>query len=377
MRKPTLFAVLVLAGILCSLVSPAFANVKPHGLFTDNMVLQQGRKVPVWGTADEGEKITVEFAGQTVCTTARSGKWMVWLKPLKSGGPFTMTISGKLEKGRAKRYSKSIIKSVLVGEVWICSGQSNMQWSMKMCATPDDVYSAAKDPQLRLVTIPRAAKDKPLDGIPDFDGWIPAWQECGPDSLPDFSAVAYYFGKHLRAALKVPVGLISSNVGGTPAEAWTCRGVLEKQFPDILANHEQAKKAYPENLAKFNKAIEAMKKQGKEIPPQMKRGLPDPAASMQRPCGLYNAMIAPLVPYAIQGAIWYQGESNASRAYQYRTLFPAMIKCWRDHWQQGNFPFLFVQLAPFRAIVTEPVESDWAELREAQLLTSQKVPNTA
>jgi sialate O-acetylesterase len=318
--------------------------------------------------------VTVEFAGQRKSAKANAmGKWMVKLDPMRaSAEPRELVVSGSVQNLKSK------IQNVLVGEVWVCSGQSNMQWSMKMCATPEDAYAAAKDAQLRLITIPRTAKDEPQSDIPAMDGPNPvAWHECGAESLPDFSAVAYYFGKHLRAALKVPVGLISSNVGGTPAEAWTCRGVLEKQFPDILANHEQARKAYPENVARFNKAVETLKNQGKEIPPQWKRGLPDPAASAQRPCGLYNAMIAPLVPYAIQGAIWYQGESNAGRAYQYRTLFPAMIRCWRDDWRQGNFPFLFVQLAPFRAIVTEPVESDWAELREAQLLTSLRVPNTA
>ena len=353
--------------LMLMLATAAFATVKPHGLFTDNAVLQQGRKAPVWGTADDGEKVTVKFCGQEVSTVAKDGKWMVWLKPLKAGGPFTMAICGK---------NCVELKNVLVGEVWICSGQSNMQMTVKSSADSEKVIAQCKDPMVRLITIPRGGKDEPQTELPAANPPV-SWQECAPETLPDFSAVGYFFGKHLREALKVPVGLISSNVGGTPAEAWTRRAVLEKEFPDVFTRQAEAIQNFPQTLERYNKAIADLKKAGKPIPQQMKRVPENPVTSAKRPCGLYNAMIAPLLPYAIKGAIWYQGESNAGRAYEYRKLFPAMIKCWRDDWKQGDFPFLFVQLAPFMKIEPEPKESGWAELREAQLLTALHCPKTA
>ncbi|MCX6898355.1 MAG: sialate O-acetylesterase [Verrucomicrobia bacterium] len=349
------------------LATAAFAAVKPHGLFTDNAVLQQGQKVPVWGTADDGEKVTVKFCGQEVSTVAKGGKWKVWLKPLKAGGPFKMTICGK---------NSVELKNVLIGEVWICSGQSNMQWTVRGSTDAERVIAQCKDPMVRLITIPRGGKDEPQLDLPAAQKPV-LWQECAPETLPDFSSVGYFFGKHLRAALKVPVGLISSNVGGTPAEAWTSRAVLEKEFPDVFTRHATAIKDFPQTLERYNKAITDLKKAGKEIPQAMKRVPENPVTSSKRPCGLYNAMIAPLLSYAIKGAIWYQGESNAGRAFEYRKLFPSMIKCWRDDWKQGDFPFLFVQLAPFMKIEAEPKESGWAELREAQLLAALHVPKTA
>jgi sialate O-acetylesterase len=354
MRK---FWVVLLALVVSS--GSAFAAVKPHGLFTDNAVLQQGVPVPVWGTASDGEKVTVKLNGQEVSTTAQDGKWMVRLKPLKAGGPFTLTIAGE---------NTIELKNVLVGEVWICSGQSNMQRSVTQSANPQETAANSKDSMLRLFTVQRRAADAPESDLRQGN-----WSECAPDTVPSFSAVAYFFGRDLRKALNVPVGLISTNVGGTPAEAWTRRGVLESDpmLRGYLERHELAVKNYPQALERFREAEAKAKAEGKQPP----RPPADPAQSAQRPCGLYNAMIAPLIPYAIKGAIWYQGESNAGRAYEYRTLFPAMIRNWREDWKQGDFSFLFVQLAPFMQIVSEPQESAWAELREAQLLTL-KTPKT-
>ncbi|HTE17786.1 MAG TPA: sialate O-acetylesterase, partial [Armatimonadota bacterium] len=241
------------------------------------------------------------------------------------------------------------------------------------------VIAGSADPQMRLFTVPRIATDEPLAQVPG------QWQESGPASVPEFSAVAYHFGRELRKALGVPVGLISTNYGGTPAEAWTRRGVLEADptLRTILDNHDKARRGYSaarvqHNLAlsAHSRAVEQAKAAG-QAPPPAPRAPGNPAQSAQRPTGLYNAMIAPLIPYAIRGAIWYQGESNAGQAYQYRTLFPAMIENWREDWGQGDFPFLFVQLAPFMKITPEPGESAWAELREAQYLTTRTVPNTA
>jgi sialate O-acetylesterase len=316
MQRRTLDILVVVFGWVCLQGGQVQADVKLPSLIGDGMVLQQGMKVPLWGTADPDEKVTVQFQDQKVAATARDGKWSVVFDKLKAGGPFEMTITGK---------NTIRVKNVLVGEVWICSGQSNMEMKVVNSANAREVIANATNPMIRLFTVKRIKADKPLSDVTGN------WSECTPQTLPGFSAVGYFFGRDLEKALGVPVGLIHTSWGGTPAEFWTSRAVLD---------------AYPE-LKGLN---------GSQ---------------------LYNGMIAPLIPYAIRGATWYQGESNAKGAYQYRTLFPAMIKNWRDDWKQGDFPFLFVQLAPYKKIEKEPQESDWAELREAQLLTSLKVPNTA
>lgn len=305
--------------VILFLPSAIQAEVKLHGLFTSNMVLQQDAKVPVWGTAADGEKVTVTIGDQKAEATAGGGTWRIELPAMKAGGPHKLVIQGT---------NTITLENVLVGEVWICSGQSNMEWSVRNSGEPDATMAAAKHPKLRLFTVPRERDDKPRK---DVKG---QWVECSPQSVEHFSAVAYHFGVALQQKLGVPVGLISTNVGGTAAEEWTSREVLAANptFEPTLKNN--------------------------------------------RSTTLYNAMLHPLAPFAIRGAIWYQGESNAGRAEQYRTLFPAMIKNWRDLWGQGEFPFLFVQLAPWRMIVNEPVESDWAELREAQLLTLKASPAT-
>jgi sialate O-acetylesterase len=325
----------------CLLMSVAFASlmlaapsaqsaVKPHALFSDATVLQADTKIPVWGTATSGEKVTVKFQGQEVSTLAADGKWSVDLEPMKANkAPTDMSIEGS---------NTITVKNVLIGEVWICSGQSNMQWAIKQSETPTEILAAAANPQIRLFTVERRGTADPQSEL-RRTATAGFWSECGPQTLGEFSAVAYHFGRELQKQLDVPVGLISSNVGGTPAEAWTSRETLL---------------AAPETAGLIDK---------------------DPSRP-PKSSALFNAMIKPLAPYAIRGAIWYQGESNAGRAYQYRTLFPAMINDWRSIWGQGEFPFLYVQLAPFKAKSADPIESDWAELREAQMLTL-KEPNTA
>jgi sialate O-acetylesterase len=313
---------LVLGGLLaaaCCWHGQAVAAVKLHGLFTDNMVLQQGAKVPVWGTADANEKVTVSIHDQTVSVTAgKDGKWQLTLKKLKAGGPFDMTVAA----------SNTIkLTNVLVGEVWVCSGQSNMEWPVTASRDPKNAIANSKNPLIRLFFTPKTPnKAAPQSELGTWKGPT-TWLECGPETVPGFSAVGYFFGRDLQRARNVPVGLIQSAWGGTAAERWTSKDVLESTA-----------------------GLKGLKSSD-----------------------LYNGMIAPLIPFAIKGAIWYQGESNASQAYQYRTLFPAMIKNWRDDWKQGNFPFLFVQLAPYDRVKG----NTWPELREAQLITAQKVPNTA
>ncbi len=348
------------------------ADVTPNALFSDNAVLQQGMPVPVWGTANEGEMVAVSFAGQKAETVAKGGKWKVVLPPLKaSETPQTMTISGA---------NKVEIKNLLVGEVWVCSGQSNMQFSVANkgewqtgLVNQEDVLKNAHDPLLRLFNVSRQGKPEPQSNVGG------SWSECTSETLADFSAVGYFFGRDLRKTQHVPVGLIGANFGGTPAEKWASREALEANpaLRDILDEHEKALQAYPARLEKYktdepallekwNADDQKAKAAGKPSPRKPKA----PANPVNNgPACLYNAMIAPLQPFAIKGAIWYQGESNYLRAMQYQTLFPAMIKSWRDAWGQGEFPFLFVQIAPHQDMPPE--------IRESQLLSWLKTPNTA
>lgn len=345
------------------------ADLKPHGLFSDHMVLQQGKRVPVWGTADDGTKVTVSFRGQSVAATAEGGKWMAWLAPTEAGGPFEMTIEGG---GKTVTF-----RDVLVGEVWVCSGQSNMAWPVSRSAAAKTAIPNAKNDKIRLFTVERTTSDKPLSAVPAKTGWV----RCTPETVPGFSAVGYYFGRALQPAIQVPVGLLHTSWGGSPAQAWTDRRTLASR-PELKAYltrwdryvqnvYPKQAKAYQQKLAQWNKRAAQAKAVGKK-PPRKPRG-PFGPNSHKKPCGLYNGMIAPLLPYAIRGAIWYQGEANAGEGYLYRTLFLAMIQNWRKVWKQGDFPFLFVQLAPFDGKPTQP---PWAEIRESQLVTTQVCPKT-
>jgi len=315
----------------------ARGEVRLPGFFTDNMVLQRGMTVPVWGWASDGESVKVTFRGKSETTTAKGGKWKVTLGSLKAGGPDSLVVEGK---------NRIELQNVLVGEVWICSGQSNMEWPLSQSFNSADEIAACANSKLRLCLVPKTKANEPRD-----DAKAP-WKECSSNSVPPFSAVAYYFGRDLQRALNVPVGLIETCWGGSPAEVWMSKAVLESNpgyKRDILDAYEAA----------LNKANEAGTKQQR---PSWK------------PTELYNGMIAPLIPFAFKGAIWYQGESNAGRAEQYRTLFPDMIRNWRKDWGHGDFTFLAVQLASFKAIKPEPAESDWAELREAQALATRVLP---
>ncbi len=366
--KPTLLivvSILLLAG-----AGAAFADVKLPAVIGDNMVLQQGGKVSIWGWADPDEEVMVGVSWHSMMwavTADKDGKWSFKMNPPKVGGPYEMTLTGK---------NTITIKNILVGEVWVCSGQSNMQMAVNRSANAEQEIAEAGYPKIRLFSVKRKVAEKPQS---DCEG---NWTECSPETAPGFSAVAYFFGRELHKQLDVPVGLIHTSWGGTPAEAWTKREVLEanpdcapilKRYDDAVARYPQAKKEHEQKLAEWKQATEKAKAEG-ENPPRRPRA-PFGPGHPHSPAGLYNAMIAPLIPYGIQGAIWYQGESNAGRAYQYRTLFPGMIKNWRDDWGRGEFPFLFVQLANFMKVKPEPDESAWAELREAQSMTLA-LPNT-
>lgn len=380
------------SGLILMLLTaaPAAADVKLHELFTDHGVLQAGRPIQVWGWSNPGEEVSVELhRGKNTVTAPKAtadqaGRWSATLPQQPVTGADEEACS-LVVKGK----NTITLKNILIGEVWICSGQSNMQWRVVESADPQATISKAKDSRLRLYTVPRTASLKPLEHVappPGEKAQTTKWYECSPETVPDFSAVAYHFGAHLRSKRNVPVGLIHTSWGGTPAQAWTSKEALDaepslmhyhKGLAQALASYDpmKAEKQYQAALEKWKEAAAKAKAEGKK-PGAAPRKQAPPAASSSSPSNLYNAMIAPLLQYAIRGAIWYQGESNAGAAYEYRTLFATMIKDWRARWNQGDFPFLFVQLAPYQQPVAAPGESNWAELREAQLLTMKNVPNT-
>lgn len=307
------------------------AEVKPNPLFTDGAVLQRGQPIPVWGTANDGEKVSIDFGGEKSTTTAQGGKWRVDLKPMQAGGPFEMKISGE---------NTVTVNNLMVGEVWVCSGQSNMEWRFKASDTADKERPKAKYPKIRMFTVTK--KTSPIPVAEAAGSWV----ECSPETVDGFSAVGYFFARDLHEKLRVPIGMIHTSWGGTPAQAWTS--------PEGFDGHA---------------GLEAYAKQAKENLVKYATTPPEKPLGQNAPSTLYNGMVAPLLSYGIKGAIWYQGESNAGQSKQYQTLFPAMIADWRGKWGQGEFPFYFVQIAPFKG---QP-----AEIREAQFLTLSKSKNTA
>jgi sialate O-acetylesterase len=485
-----------------------------HPLFTDHMVLQRGIKAPVWGWTTPGKKVTVALNGKTATATAGSdGKWMAALGPLTAGGPYTLSINGP---------EKITVRDVLVGDVWICSGQSNMEMGIANVYNAQDEIAKAANPNIRLFSVPKKIAGEPQDTVASH------WDACTPETVAaggwgGFSAVGYFFGKHLQETQHIPIGLIHTSWGGTIAEAWASASAL-RAMPDFVPQVDAVEKSYAEmkkGVGSFDKrlsdwytkndpgtaqkwseaAFDSANWKTMQIPTAWENaglpnydgvvwfrkefvlpdgwsgkelslhlgpiddddttyvngvqvgatrgynldrvykvpasalkagrnviavrvldtgggggldGTPDklflttgmPGSGQSLPLAgdwkyqdsaplaktgpmpvqadnnpnvttvLYNGMIAPLVPYGIKGAIWYQGESNAGRGMQYRTLLPTMIKDWRSRFGVGEFPFFIVQLANFTPIVDQPVQDGWADLREAQLLTSETLPRT-
>jgi sialate O-acetylesterase len=334
----------------------ARADVKVPNIFSDHMVLQREQVNRVWGTADAGEKVTVTIGDQKLETAADSdGKWEVKINPLPVGGPYELKIAGN---------NTVTITDVLVGEVWICSGQSNMQWSINASYDADLEKLAAKNTQIRMINFPQVGRQEPVWSHDDR-----RWTVCSPETLGSYSAVGYFFGRQLQETLGVPVGMINNAWGGSAAEAWVRRDILDAdpQFAPLLERWKNIEANF-EALSRKSDLSEEEKKQLNNLRNQMNGNA--------RPGNIYNGVLKSHLGYGIRGAIWYQGESNASRAYQYRELFPLMIKSWRNEWQEGDFPFYWVQLADFKAEKPNPDESDWAELREAQTMTMSKLPNT-
>ena len=371
--KPSVWLTLIAAAV--PLVSQA--DVKPAALFADNMVLQRDTQAPVWGHADPGEAVTVTGSwGQTAQTTAgEDGKWMVKLATPEAGGPHTLSIKGN---------NTIELNNVLSGEVWFCSGQSNMDFSMAMLTKtrattpPEDVKTAkyitneiqtASDAQFRQFEVTK--NTSPLAPVDTLEG---AWIISSPEQNKGFSASGYFFGRELRQQLNVPVALIKCAWGGSQVEPWipaeeyqqdaemaTYYNEIIDPLKKQLAGWDQAAED-----AKHKTAIERWEAQGKTG--RKPRAKTNPGENKQTPSTLFNAMVTPVIPYAIKGAIWYQGESNANHnTFKYEHNFRTMITSWRKHWGQGDFPFYFVQLASFKAPVEQPLDFDgWASVCDQQ-----------
>jgi sialate O-acetylesterase len=342
-----------IAGVFCAALLQA--EVKLPALISDHMVLQQNQPIRIWGKADPGEAVTVSFRGRRATAKADSGgKWAVSLKPLKAAAPAEMTITGA---------NKLRIQDVLVGEVWVGSGQSNMALSVGSAQNADEELANANFPMIRLFEVKHVVADTPQDDV------VGAWTLCTPETARKTSAAGYFFSRDLHRKLKAPVGFIHSSWGGTPAQAWTSRQALDAEpslkfvkdaWDKTLASYPAAHARYEQQLADWKKLAAAAKAEGKTAPQQPRP--PAGPGSPYTPAGLYNAMIAPLTPFAIRGVIWYQGEANANaeQAYPYRKLFRTMIEDWRRQWREGAFPFLFVQLPNFQP------NQYWPVLRESQ-----------
>ncbi len=342
----------------CALLVPSIAEaeLKLPNIFGDHMVVQQKMPIKVWGWTKPGQAVTVTLADKSATATAADdGRFDASLPAVDAGGPYTLEV--KADETRT-------INDVLVGEVWICSGQSNMQWNVASSTDPDLERLAAKHPKIRMINFPQVGTQEPVLTHDDRK-----WMECTPETVSNFSAVGYFFGRQLHDTIDVPIGMINNAWGGSACEAWINRDVLnaDPQYATMMERWTGMEKNFAELWAKTDLNDED-KKTLQNLKGQM--------GGNHRPSNIYNGVLKSHLGYTIRGAIWYQGESNAGRAYQYRELFPLMISNWRQEWGQGDFPFYWVQLADYMAEKTEPADSAWAELREAQTMTMAKLPHT-
>lgn len=365
--RPLLLRSLAFAG-MTTFAHPAI-TLAP--LFAEGAIVQSDQPLPVWGRANRGEKIAVTFRDQTVNTTAdASGRWIVYLHPLPpSSEPAELVVTGQGETVR--------LKDVLVGEVWLASGQSNMEWPVSYLQEDERKLAAVDLPLVRQLKIERSVAGAPADTV-RTSGWRPALR----DSAGDFSAIGYFFARELHRRLGVPVGIVNSSWGGTEIEPWMSdfARASTSLAATIEARWQQALGEWPpERVARYPAEMEAWQKAEEQAKAtKTKNPLPWPqppatADSPRRPGGLFNAMIAPLQPGALRGILWYQGESNAGRPAEYAELFPAMIRAWRAHWGDEDLPFLFVQIPNYAD--GNPGGRQWARLREAQT-RALDLPNT-
>jgi sialate O-acetylesterase len=363
-------SLLITVSVLLLSAAGVRANVSLPDVISNGMVLQQKQRVPIWGTADPGETVTVRFAGRSKTTTASAdGKWLVKLAPLSANAtPATMIISGK---------NTIELTNILVGEVWLVAGQSNMQRLLSETANGEAAIAAADHPRIRLFNVSRQVAFK--HAAPP----LATWQVCSPQTVKNFSAAGYYFGVELENELRVPIGLINSSYGGSQAEAWTPVEYLLAS--DDLRPTVERTKIWDEERPRVRvEYVEALKKWRAEadkavaagVRPSPSPPVPDALREYRIASSIYNGMIAPLIPFYIRGVVWYQGESNEARAQQYGLLLPAMIRAWRERWGQGNFPFGIVQLPNYRDAKSEPADESWSHVREAQRLTAMNTART-
>ncbi len=347
--------VFILLLLVLLTVSVLSAEVRLPAVLADHMVIQRDQPVHVWGWAAPAEGVTVSFRGESVSTTAdHFGHWSVFLKPSAAGGPFDLNVRGT----NAIR-----LTDILVGDVWLASGQSNMEFHLRDSDNGAAEVAAANYPKIRLFMVDHITSEYPLDDVA-----AKPWTACTPESAKEFSAVAYFFARNIHQKENVPIGVIESNWGGTVVESWTSLMALSSDaslMPVFAARARMAENEIQNRL--IVKEEEKVKAQAKL------EGRPEPIFPWHAPLGwwepsvLFNAMIAPLTPFPIRGVIWYQGESNSAldRYAMYARTFRTMIRDWRRRWHNPDLPFLYVQIANYKSTDLE----DWAPIREAQLQT--------
>jgi sialate O-acetylesterase len=309
-------------------------------VFSDNMVLQRNQQDPIWGWTSPGSTVIVTFDGKSWPAIANStGEWSSRLPALPAGGPYTLIVSGP---------TTVTFQNVLEGDVWVCSGQSNMEFGIGIANNAAQEIVAANYPDIRINLQPHQIGNSPQQ----TNGGT--WQVVTPQTIQQngwsgFSAVGYFFGRDLYQSLHVPIGLIESSWGGTVAESWTSNAALRQNLPEFSSTIDQIDGSTPMTTVKIDQ---------------------------NSPTELFNGMIAPLIPYGIKGVIWYQGESNSGRAQQYRKLLPTLIADWRAQWNEGVFPFYIVQIANWGETPAQPTDDGWVELQDAQAFTARTVPNS-
>lgn len=341
--------------LLLSLALPLCAEVKLSALFSDHVVLQRGARTPVWGTADPHEKVTVTFREQRATATAdQHGEWKAELTNLAVGEAAALTVSGT---------NTVTINDVLVGDVWLCSGQSNMAFALNAAEDAEREMAAANFPLIRHMRLPLRTADTPQRTVGG------KWEVCTPETAKNFTAVGYFFAKEIQTDIGVPIGLINSTWGGTGATSWmspqalTCDPAVTERWAQTLADFPEANRKYAEALGAWQVEDAAAKSAGAPFD-KKKPNPPSGPGDRNTPGGLWNGMIAPLVPCAMKGILWYQGEQDASKFAGYRSWFPALIAQWRRDFGQGNLPFLFVQLPNHNSEGANSLS--WAGMRGVQ-----------
>jgi sialate O-acetylesterase len=342
-----------------SLASAARADLVVPAVFGHNMVIQADAAVAVWGTARPGEVVTVAIAGRTASATAgTNGSWRATLAPLPAGGPHVLTIRG--ESGTLS------FTNVMVGEVWFCGGQSNMEWPLPKTRDGAATIASADHPDIRFFRVPKKPAKEPQA---DCNG---QWQVCSPATAGALSGAGYYFGRELQARLKVPVGLIVCAWSGAAIESFLALDTLAEHpvLRKKITEHEEYRTTeYPARLRAYQdweREARQEKASGKVPPPEPRRPK-DPDGPERGLCNLYNGMVAPVLPYTIRGITWYQGENNIGNTDEYRALFPLLIRDWRRRWRQGDFPFLFVQVSSIGQPSDQPSDDGWCRIRDSQL----------